>query len=122
MTIRIETGGSSDLTRTMSWLARHRGEVVRLDDNRRVVFGNPISGARAVIVAVTLEDSARPGLHLRGVVRALSNRTEFEPVKLVFEGRSPASLPEDEAAAIATEVLERISGLVVDDEPMAEVA
>lgn len=122
MTIRIETDGASDLSHTASWLARHRGEVVRIDDTKRLALGNPISGARAVIIAAALEDDVRPGPQLGGVVRALSNRTESEPVRLVFEGRSPAGLPRDEAEAMAAEVLERISVLVDDDQPVAEVA
>lgn len=121
-TIRIETDGASDLSRTQSWLARHRGDVVRIDDTKRLALGNPISGARAVIVAAVLQDDGHPGPQLGGVVRALSKRAESEPVRLVFEGRSPADLPRDEAEAIAAEVLERISVLVVDDQPMAEVA
>ena len=122
MTIRIETDGANDLGETMSWLARHRGEVVRLDGTKRLVLGNPISGARAVIIAAVLQDDGHPGPQLGGVVRALSNRTETEPVRLVFEGRSLAGLPRDEAEAIATKILERISGLVADSEEMAEVA
>ena len=122
MTIRIETDGASDLGHTTSWMARHRGEVVRLDATKRLALGNPISGARAVIISAVLQDDGRPGPQLGGVVRALSNRTQSEPVKLVFEGRSPAGLPPKEAEAIATEILERISVLVVDDQPIAEVA
>lgn len=122
MTIRIETDGASDLVHVSSWLARHRGEVVRLDATRRLALGNPISGARAVIIAAMLQDDARPGTQLGGVVRALSNRSESEPVKLVFEGRSPAGLAQQDAEAIATVILDRISGFVVDDQPMAEVA
>jgi hypothetical protein len=122
MTIRIETNGASDLFRTQLWLNRHRGGVVRLDGTRRLALGTPISGARAVIIAAVLQDDERPGPQLGGVVRALSNRTESEPVRLVFEGRSPAGLSREEAEATATEVLERISGMVVDDQPLAEVA
>jgi hypothetical protein len=122
MTIRIETDGASDLSQTVSWLARHRGEIVRIDDRKRLALGNPISGARAVIIAAVVEDDGHPGPQLGGVVRALSNRTESEPVRLVFEGRSPAGVPQVEAEAIAAEILERISVLVFDDQPMAEVA
>lgn len=122
-TIRIETDGASDLSQTQSWLGRHRGDVVRIDDSKRLALGTPISGGRAVIVAAVVQDDGRPGPQLGGVVRALSNRTATGPVRLVFEGRSPAGLPRDEAEAIAAEVLERISTLVVDgDQPMAEVA
>ena len=122
MTIRIEADGASDLGQTRSWLARHRGEVVRLDETRRLALGNPISGARAVMISAVLQDDARRGPEIGGVVRALSNRSESEPARLVFEGRSPAGLPQVEAEAIAAEILERISGLVVDDQPLAEVA
>jgi hypothetical protein len=122
MTIRIETDGASDLSRTQQWLKRHRGGIVRLDGTRRLALGTPISGARAVIIAAVLRDDEREGPQLGGVVRALSNRIESEPVRLVFEGRSPAGLSREEAEAAATEVLERISGMVVDDQPLAEVA
>jgi hypothetical protein len=122
MTIRIETTGASDLSRTLLWLKRHRGGVVRLDGTRRLTLGTPIAGARAVIVAAVLQDDERSGPQLGGVVRALSNRTDSEPVRMVFEGRSPAGLSREEAEATATEVLERISGMVVDDQPLAEVA
>ena len=122
MTIKIETDGASDLARTLLWLTRHRGEVVRLGGTRRLALGTPISGARAVIVAAVVQDDNRPGPQLGGVLRALSNRSESAPVRLVFEGRSPAGLSQEEAEAAAIEVLERISGLVVDDQAMAEVA
>src|SRR4029077_7840377 len=122
MTIRIETTGASDLSRTLLWLKRHRGGVVRLDGTKRIALGTPISGARAVIISAVLQDDERAGPQLGGVVRALSNRTESEPVRLVFEGRSLAGLSREEAEATATEVLDRISGMVVDDQPLAEVA
>jgi hypothetical protein len=122
MTIRIETDGPGDLARITLWLAQHRGKMVQIDDSRRLILGTPITGARAVIVAAVLQDDAHPGPQIGGVVRALANRTDAEPVRLVFEGRSPAGLPRDEAEGIASELLERISSLVVDDRPMAEVA
>lgn len=121
-TIRIETEGSADLARVHAWMTRHRGQVVALDETKRIALGVPITGARSVLVAAVVQDETRPGPQLGGVVRALSNRTDAEPVKLVFEGRSPGGLTRDEAEAIATGVLERISGLVVDDLPLAEVA
>src|SRR5919109_4995047 len=122
MTIRIETDGPGDLARITLWLAQHRGKMVQIDDSRRLILGTPITGARAVIVAAVLQDDAHPDPQIGGVVRALANRTDAEPVRLVFEGRSPAGLPRDEAEGIASELLERISSLVVDDRPMAEVA
>ena len=122
MTIRIETDGASDLGRVHHWLTRHRGEVVNLDGTRRLALGTPISGARAVIIAAVVQDDAHPGPQIGGVVRALSNRSDFEPVRLVFEGRSPAGLPREEAEATAMAILERISWLVVDDQSLAEVA
>lgn len=122
MTIRIETDGASDLARMTLWLGRHRGEVVRIDESKRLLLGTPITGARAVIIAAVLQDDGRPGPQIGGVVRALANRTDAEPVRLVFEGRSPAGLPREQAEAIAAEVLERISGLALEDRPMAEVA
>lgn len=122
MTIRIETDGASDLDRVHMWLTRHRGEVLSLDGSRRLALGTPISGARAVIISAVVQDDAHPGPQLGGVVRALSNRSDFEPVRLVFEGRSPAGLPREDAEAIATAILERIAWLVVDDQPVAEVA
>lgn len=122
MTIRIETDGATDLSRITLWLAQHRGEMIRIDDSRRLLLGTPITGARAVIVAAVLQDDGRPGPQIGGVVRALANRTDAEPVRMVFEGRSPAGLSREEAERIAAEVLERISGLAVEDLPMAEVA
>lgn len=121
-TIRIETDGTSDLARVYLWLARHRGQVVELDDYRRLTLGVPISGARAVIVAAVLRDDRRPQTQLGGVVRAMSNRIAAEPVRLVFDGRALGSLPRGEAEAEATEVLRRISDLVAEDEFVAEVA
>jgi hypothetical protein len=121
-TIRIETEGSVDLARVYSWMTRHRGQVVALDETRRLALGVPITGARSVLVAAVVQDETRPGPELGGVVRALSNRTDAEPTKLVFEGRSSGALTRDEAEAIATGVLRRISGLVVDEGSLAEVA
>lgn len=122
MTIRIETGGASDLGRIFRWLTLHRGEVVMLDASRRLALGSPISGARAVIVSAVVEDDAHPGPQLGGVVRALAGRSEFEPAHLVFEGRSPAGLARKDAEAIASAILERISWLAVDERPVAAVA
>src|SRR2546427_9748059 len=88
-TIRIETDGTSDLARVYLWLTRHRGQAVELDRNKRLVFGVPISGARAVIVAVSLQDDRRPGTQLGGVMRPSSSRIAPEAGRLVLGGRSP---------------------------------
>ncbi|HEY0829735.1 MAG TPA: hypothetical protein VGE99_01250 [Candidatus Dormibacteraeota bacterium] len=121
-TIRIETDGAGDLSQVYRWFARHRGGVVELDQTRRLALGIPITGARAVIVAVTLQDQRRPRPELGGVVRAISNRTNLEPVRLVFEGRSPAGLPRNEAEAMATEVLAAVSRSMTTDDLVERVA
>src|SRR5438309_10049765 len=108
-TIRIETYGTSDLARVYLWLTRHRGQAVELDRNKRLVFGVPISGARAVIVAVSLQDDRRPGTQLGGVMRAISSRIDSEPVRLVFEGRSPGGLTPDATERVATGVRQAMS-------------
>jgi hypothetical protein len=120
--IRVEADGTTDLARVHLWLSRHRGEVVQLDRGRRLAFGVPISGARAVIAAVVMQDDEHPGTQLGGVVRALAKRTDAEPVRLVFEGRSPAQVSHEDARAHATQLLDEISTLVADDEPVAHVA
>ena len=121
-TIRIETDGAGDLSQVNRWFARHRGGVVELDQTRRLALGIPVTGARAVIVAVTLQDERRPGPELGGVVRAISNRTNLEPVRLVFEGRSPVGLPRSEAEAMATEVLDAVSRSITTDDLVERVA
>jgi hypothetical protein len=117
--IRIETDATSDLARVHLWFARHRGQVVRLDATRRLALGVPISGARAVIVAADMRDEGRPGVQIGGVVRALSNPTAADPVRLVFDGRALGGLPRSQAAVEAAALLERISGLVQEDELVA---
>src|SRR5437870_7319814 len=109
-TIRIETDGTSDLARVYLWLTRHRGQAIELDRSKRLVFGVPISGARAVIVAVVLQDDGKPGTQIGGVLRAISSRVDTEPVRLVFEGRSPAGLSPAAAEAGGARVLEPVSG------------
>ena len=122
-TIHVETDGASDLRRVLRWLQRHRSDVVKLDDGKSLALGAPIAGARAVIVAAALHaDTAARNPELGGVVRALANRSDAEPAKLVFEGRSPAGLPQEVAEGMASEVLQVISALIVDEAPMAEVA
>jgi hypothetical protein len=120
--IRVEADGTTDLARVYLWLSRHRGQVVQLDRGRRLAFGVPISGARAVIAAVVLHDDEHPGTQLGGMVRALANRTNAGPVRLVFEGRSPAQVSGEDARAHATRLLDEISTMVADDEPVAHVA
>jgi len=120
--IRIEVEGPSDLPRMQDWLSRHRGQTLELDRARQLEFGVPISAARAVLVAVTLQDGDPTTTQLGGVVRAIANRSLAEPVRLVFEGRSPAHLQPEDAETAASELLDTISRLVVEDEPVAEVA
>jgi hypothetical protein len=121
-TIRIETDGTSDLARVYLWLTRHRGQTIELDRSQRLVFGVPISGARAVIVAVVLQDDHKPGTQIGGVLRAIASRVDTEPVRLVFEGRSPAGLSPAAAEAAATRVLAAISEQIVTDELVENVA
>ena len=121
-TIRIETDGSADLGRVYLWLTRHRGQVVELDGTRRLALGVPIIGARAVIIAAVLQDDGATGPQLGGVLRAISNRAVDEPVRLVFEGRSPAGLTRDEAESAASELLERVNEQIASDEVVAKVA
>lgn len=121
-TVRIEADGASDLASVYLWLSQHRGEVVDLDPTRRLTLGVPISGARAVIVAVVLLDDERPGPQLGGVVRALSTSPDLAPVRLVFEGRSPSGLPSDEVQQIAAEMLRAISDQIAGDNAIADVA
>lgn len=120
--IRIETDGASDLASVYLWLSRHRGQIVEIDRTKRLTFGVPISGARAVIVAVVLQDDGRPGPQLGGVLRAISNRTDAEPVRLVFEGRSPSGLEPAEAQLLAAEIVDRISEQIAADDAVLNVA
>lgn len=120
--IRQETEGTTDLERVHGWLSRHRGQTVELDHARRLLLGVPISAARAVLVAVALHSDGESAPRLGGVVRAISNRTPGEPVRLVFEGRSPAHLPPREAEVAAALLLGSISDLVAGDDLVARVA
>jgi hypothetical protein len=120
--IRVEADGRTDLAHVHLWLSQHRGQVVQLDRSRRLSFGVPISGARAVIAAVVVHDDEQPGTQVGGVLRALANRTDAEPVRLVFEGRSPAQVSREDASASATRLLDEISTLVAEVEPVAHVA
>ncbi len=120
--IRIEADGAGDLSRVYQWFTQHRGGIVELGGGRRLTIGTPITGARAVIVAVTLQDERSPGPELGGVVRAISNRTNQEPVRLVFEGRSANGLARDEAEALATEILFAVAKLVTPGDLVERVA
>jgi len=120
--IRIETEAGTDLAHVQGWFSAHRGQKITFDRERRIELGAPISGARAVLVAVTLENSDASAPELGGVVRALAAGRGEEPALLVFEGRSPAHIPDDDARAAAAGVLELISNLAAGHELMAEVA
>jgi len=121
-TIRIEAEGPGGLSQVYEWFTRHRGSIIELDRSRRLGFGIPIIGARAVIVAVTLQDERQPRPQLGGVVRAISNRTDLEPVRLVFEGRSPIGMSPDEAEALATEILDVVAKRMIAGELVERVA
>ena len=119
--IRIETDAPTGLPRTHAWLSRHRGRSIDLDRTRQVEFGVPISGAGAVLVAVTVGDGESGTPQLGGVVRAIAAPGDAAVVRLVFEGRSPAHLEVDDALSMARNVLRAITRLV-DDELESEVA
>jgi hypothetical protein len=121
-TIRIEADGATDLSRVHSWLLRHRGQIVELDDSTRLALGVPISGARAVIVAVALQDDHRTGPQLGGVLRALANRTDREPVRLVFDVRSAGGLGSAEAEAAAGTILDGVAKRIAADDLVEQVA
>ena len=120
--IRTKALGMSDLARAQHWLSRHRGQVVDLDRTRQLQFGVPIKSASAVLVAVTLQGSGDQTPELGGVVRAIANRSNGEPVRLVFEGRSPAHLPPADAESAASKLLLAISELLAEGDAEAEVA
>jgi hypothetical protein len=122
MTIRIEHDGASDLASVLLWLTRHRGEVIALDERKHLELGTPISGARAVIIAAVLQDEDRPGPQLGGVLRAISSRTDGEPVRFVFDGRSPGGLSREQAETVAAELLEQVDRQIARDELVAKVA
>jgi len=113
--IRIEADGAAGLDRTQAWLSRHRGRTVELDRTLQLEFGVPISGAGAVLVAVTVEDAGSQTPQIGGVVRAIADRAGSNLVRLVFEGRSPARLDHDLARSLAERTLGVISRLVLDE-------
>ena len=120
--IHIEAQAATDVERVHDWFSAHRGQRIALDPERRVELGTPISGARAVLVAVTVQTAEATAPELGGVVRALAGRRSEEPALLVFEGRSPAHIPDEDARLAAAELLEAISSLAAGREFMAEVA
>src|SRR3954471_21899460 len=90
--IHIEAQAATDLERVHEWFSAHRGQRIALDPERRIELGAPISGARAVLVAVTVQAAEATAPELGGVVRALASPRSEEPALLVFEGRSPAHI------------------------------
>src|SRR6266478_5151202 len=108
MTIRIERDGASNLASVHLWLTRHRSEVIALDEGKHLELGTPISGARAVLIAAVLKDDGRPGPQLGGILRAISSRTDGEPVRFVFDGRSPGALSREQAETVAADLLEQV--------------
>jgi len=120
--IRIEGAAEADFGRVHDWLSRHRGQTLELDQTRRLELGVPINGAGAVLIAVTLQEGESAVPPIGGVVRAIANRQEGNPVRLVFEGRSPAQLPDEDAESAAARVLVLISNLVTEEDRVAEVA
>jgi len=120
--IHIEAQAATDVERVHDWFSAHRGQRIALDPERRVELGTPISGARAVLVAVTVQTAEATAPELGGVVRALAGRRSEEPALLVFEGRSPAHIPDEDARLAAAELLAAISSLAAGRELVAEVA
>ena len=120
--IRMETEAGTDLAHVHKWFSAHRGQQVSLDRERRIELGTPISGARAVLVAVTMQTADGSAPELGGVVRALAPQHGEERALLVFEGRSPAHIPDEDARNAAAGVLELISNLAAGHDLMAEVA
>ncbi len=120
--VRVQTHAATDLGEVHLWLARYRGTVVELDRGRRVALGAPISGARALISAVVLEEGSRPGAQLGGVLRVLGNPAGTEPVRLEFDGRSPSGLPNGEAHDVAASMLEAIAERIASDRAVQNVA
>jgi hypothetical protein len=120
--IQIQAPSASDLAHVQDWLGAHRGQSIELGGSRSLELGAPITGARAVLVAVTLQSTDWPAPDLGGVVRVLAGPRGDEPALLVFKGRSPAHMPDDEARSLAAKMLEAIAGMAAGHELMAEVA
>ena len=120
--IHIEAEAATDLAHVQDWFAAHRGQSVELDRDRRIELGAPILGARSVLVAVTMHSADAHAPDLGGVVRALASPHSDKPALLVFEGRSPAHLPDDHARFAAADMLEAIAGRAGGHEFIADVA
>jgi hypothetical protein len=120
--IRMETTATARLGQVQDWFSAHRGQTIGLARERRIELGAPIWGAGAVLVAVTVQTAEAAAPELGGVVRALASRRSDEPALLVFEGRSPAHLPDEDARLAASELLDVISSLAAGRDLMAEVA
>ena len=118
--IRVETDGAGDFTRVHRWITRHRGQSVELERGRSLALGAPISAARAVIVAVVLQEDGRS--EIAGVLRALSSPSSRDQVRFVFEGRSPGMLGSEEAKALALELVDGISAQIAAEQPVENVA
>jgi hypothetical protein len=114
-TIRIESDGTSEMSRVYRWLANHRGQAVPLDADRTVTLGAPISGARAVIIAAVLNNG------VGGVLRALANITG-PPIRFVFDIRSRAGLGANEVRTIGAQALDAISRQIAEDDVVSQVA
>jgi hypothetical protein len=114
-TIRIETDGTTEMSRVYKWLTSHRGQVVPLDTDRTLTLGVPISGARAVMIAAVLNNG------VGGVLRALANITG-PPIRFVFDIRSKAGLDANEVRVIGAEALDAISRQIAEDGVVGQVA
>lgn len=120
--IRIEADGTTDLSRVYLWLSAHRGQTVDLDETRRVALGTPISGARAVIVAASVQDDNLPGPQLGGVLRALSNLDPRQPVRFAYDVRATAGLDAATVEHVGSDVVRAVSALIGEAQPAAKVA
>ena len=114
-TIRIETDQASGMSHINGWLSRHRNGVVRLDSDRNLTLGVPITGARAVIVAAVLDNG------VGGVLRALSNFSG-RPVRLVFDIRSRGGLEAEAVRRVGAEALDSISCQIGEEDLISRVA
>ena len=112
-TIRIESERATDMSRVYGWLASHRGQVVRLDREKTLTLGTPISGARAVIIAAVLDNG------VGGILRALSSLTGS--VRFVFDVRSRGGLDPDQVRVVGGETLDAIARHIAED-AVAQVA
>ncbi len=121
-TIRVETGGTSNVADVYRWLSDHRGQVVDLDEQKRIALGIPISGARAVIVAAVVQDDTRPGPQLRGTLRALSTADDREPARMIFDVRATGAVDSSTVRELGSGVLQSVTALVSRSEALSTVA